>query len=54
MLKQQTCVNIAQKNLYKTYLPPLNADPLAAPNVDEATNMGMTQAITPYKRSANV
>ena len=36
------------------YLPPLNADPFAAPNVDEATNMGITQAITPYKRSAKV
>ena len=37
-----------------TNLPPLKADPFAAPNVDEATNMGITQAITPYKRSAKV
>lgn len=37
-----------------TNLPPLKADPLAAPNVEDATNIGITQAMTPYKRSAKV
>jgi len=40
--------------ILSTNLPPLKADPLAAPKVEEATNIGMTQAITPYKRSARV
>ena len=31
----------------KTNLPPPNADPFAAPKVDEATKIGITQAITP-------
>ena len=31
----------------KTNLPPVNADPFAAPKVDEATKIGITQAITP-------
>ena len=31
----------------KTNLPPLNADPFAAPKVDEATKIGITKAITP-------
>ena len=31
----------------KTNLPPLNADPFAAPKVDEATKVVITKAITP-------
>ena len=31
----------------KNNLPPLNADPFAAPKVDEATKIGITKAITP-------
>ena len=43
-----------QGSLAQNHLPLLKADPFAAPKVDAATNMGMTQAITPYKRSAKV
>lgn len=32
----------------KDYLPPVNAEPLAAPNVEHATNTGITHAMTPY------
>ena len=30
------------------YLPPVNAEPFAAPKVEHATKTGITQAITPY------
>ena len=36
------------------YLPPAKALPFAAPNVEQATRIGMLQAITPYNRFARV
>lgn len=36
------------------YLDDVSRTPLTAPNVDMATNTGITHAIGPYSRSANV
>jgi hypothetical protein len=37
-----------------TYLEEVKSIPLTAPNVDNATNIGMIQAMKPYRRLANV
>jgi hypothetical protein len=37
-----------------TYLEDVKSIPLTAPNVDSATNIGMIQAMKPYRRLANV
>ena len=37
-----------------SYLPEVKSRPLTPPNVENETNTGMIQAITPYTLSANV
>lgn len=51
---QKENINQNKNETAFSYLPPEKQPPLAVPNVEQATRIGMLQAMTPYKRFAKV